>query len=307
MIEDRALLDYMRGLAVSLDPIERFRLAVGEPDEWQKVLLRTDHRLNVGEHGRPDDRMVLALCGRQSGKSTTCGCLAYDDFAKGKTVILTAPSLRQSTELFRRILEFKNSDPCCPPIVRQTQTELEAHPEFTGRGFEQQLGDRRCTVVFQESIQLYSYTDLADHVARRLSKIPNWTLAIDASGLGGPFSSTLDLAGIEHFAVTMTAGASLSRKGRDVTVAKTLLLENLAVGLETHALTIAHDLPGKQDLLNEVASFELASTSAGNLVLQGGGKGHHADRAVALALAYLSVTHLDLGMMPVQQKLVGWR
>ncbi|MFZ5708824.1 MAG: terminase large subunit domain-containing protein [Pseudomonadota bacterium] len=133
MIEDRALLDYMRGLAVSLDPIERFRLAVGEPDEWQKVLLRTDHRLNVGEHGRPDDRMVLALCGRQSGKSTTCGCLAYDDFAKGKTVILTAPSLRQSTELFRRILEFKNSDPCCPPIVRQTQTELEAHPSHGGR------------------------------------------------------------------------------------------------------------------------------------------------------------------------------
>lgn len=111
----------------------------------------------------------------------------------------------------------------------------------------------------------------------------------------------------QRIAVTMTAGASLSRKGRDVTVAKTLLLENLAVGLETGALTIAHDLPGKQDLLNEVASFELASTSAGNLVLQGGGKGHHADRAISLALAYLSVTHLDSGSMPVQQKLVGWR
>lgn len=48
-------------------------------------------------------------------------------------MILTAPSLRQSTELFRRILEYKNTDPFCPPIVRQTQTELEAHPRHGGR------------------------------------------------------------------------------------------------------------------------------------------------------------------------------
>lgn len=78
-----------------------------------------------------------------------------------------------------------------------------------------------------------------------------------------------------------------------MTCARTLLLENMAVGLETRALTVAHDLDGKQDLLNEIASFELASTSAGNLVLQGGGKGHHADRVIATALAYLSATHLD--------------
>ena len=35
--------------------------------------------------------------------------------------------------MFRRILEFKNTDPFCPPIVRQTQTELEAHPSHGGR------------------------------------------------------------------------------------------------------------------------------------------------------------------------------
>lgn len=127
MIEDPALLAYMRGLAVGLDPVERFRMAVGEPDPWQKTLLHTDPRLNEA------DRMVLALCGRQSGKSTSAGGLGYDDFSVGKTVILTAPSLRQSTELFRRILEFKNTDPCCPPIIRQTQTELEAHPSHGGR------------------------------------------------------------------------------------------------------------------------------------------------------------------------------
>jgi len=124
---DEHLLSFLQGLTISLDPVERFRMTVGEPDPWQVELLRTDPTHNE------QDRMVLALCGRQSGKSTTCGCLAYDDFSVGKTVILTAPSLRQSTELFRRILEFKNTDPFCPPIVRQTQTELEAHPRHAGR------------------------------------------------------------------------------------------------------------------------------------------------------------------------------
>ncbi|WP_170326779.1 terminase large subunit domain-containing protein [Ruegeria arenilitoris] len=127
MIHDPHLHSFLQELTVSLDPIEQFRLTIGEPDPWQEELLRTDPAANEA------DRMVMALCGRQSGKSTTCGCLAYDDFSVGKTVILTAPSLRQSTELFRRILEFKYSDPFCPPIVRQMQTELEAHPRHGGR------------------------------------------------------------------------------------------------------------------------------------------------------------------------------
>jgi len=198
-------------------------------------------------------------------------------------------------------MDLGRNDPSAIVAIRD-----ECFPEFTGRGFQQQLGERRCTVVFQETVQLYSYSDLADFLARRLNQIPNWTLAIDASGLGAPFSSTLDNVGIEHFAVVMTSGARLSKKGKNVTCAKTILLENMAVGLETGALTIAHDLQGKQDLLNEVASFELGTTSAGNLVLQGGGKGHHADRAIALALAYLSSTHLDT-YTGGQYRLIGWR
>lgn len=198
-------------------------------------------------------------------------------------------------------MDLGRNDPSAIVVVRD-----ECLPEFTGRGFEQRLGKRRATVVFEETIQLYSYTDLADFLARRLQKIPHWTLTIDASGLGQPFSSVLDQAGIEHKAVVITAGASLSQEGNVVRIAKTLLIENLAAGLETGGLTIASDLPGKQDLINEVASFELASTSAGNLVLQGGGKGHHADRAIAAALAYLRVTHLGSSQAPIARRLAGW-
>ena len=197
-------------------------------------------------------------------------------------------------------MDLGRNDPSAIVVIRD-----ECYPQFTGRGFEQELGPRRCTVAFQETVQLYSYTDLADFLAKRLGQIPHWTLAIDASGLGAPFSSTLDNAGIDHWAVVMTAGASLSKKGKDVTCAKTLLLENLAVGLETGALKIAHNLEGKQDLLNEIASFELKSTSSGNLVLEGGGKGHHADRAIATALAYLSATQLDTTLSG-SYRLNGW-
>lgn len=69
--------------------------------------------------------------------------------------------------------DLGRNDPSAIVVVRD-----ECYPVFSGSGFEQQLGPRRCTVVFQESIQLYSYTDLADHLARRLSKILNWSLVL---------------------------------------------------------------------------------------------------------------------------------
>ena len=72
----------------------------------------------------------------------------------------------------------------------------------------------------------------------------------------------------------MTAGAQMNRKGR-VTCSKNLLLETLASGFETGELAIASDLPLRNQLIQEIAAFELATTAAGNLVLEGGGKGHH--------------------------------
>ncbi len=75
-------------------------------------------------------------------------------------------------------MDLGRNDPSAIVAIRD-----ECFPEFSGRGFEQRLGECRRTVVFQETVQLYSYTDLADHLAKRLHQIPHWTLAIDASGL----------------------------------------------------------------------------------------------------------------------------
>ncbi len=90
-----------------------------------------------------------------------------------------------------------------------------------------------------------------------------------------------------------------------MSVSKNLLLETLAGGFETGALTIAHDLPLKGALMSEIGSFELATTAAGNLVLQGGGKGHHADMAVALALAFFASENL-IGGYVGEYRLTGW-
>lgn len=179
-------------------------------------------------------------------------------------------------------MDLGRSDPSALVLLHDEQL-----PVYDGS--RQVLGPRTRTVVWADRIADTAYTDLSRHVAVILSKQQlhgRTKFIIDSSGLGQPFSDVLIEGGIEHYAATMTSGQAWKKKGRKITVAKNVLLETLATGFETGALTIAHDLPLKEQLLIEVQSFELGQTSAGNLILQGGGKGHHADMAIALALAY---------------------
>jgi hypothetical protein len=195
-------------------------------------------------------------------------------------------------------LDLGRNDPSALVLVRDKQ-----FPEWGG-GSRQVLGPRTRTVVFADRIRATAYTDVASHVAAMLAKIDlqgRTMLCVDSTGLGAPFCDVLTQGGIDHIAMTMTAGASWSRDGHRVSVSKNMLLETLASGFETAALGIAHDLPLKTELMAEIASFELATTAAGNLVLQGGGKGHHADMAIALALAYFASENLLPGFTGVGQ------
>lgn len=119
MIEDPHLHTFLRGLSVSLDPVERFRLTIGEPDPFQIELLRTDPMRN------PGDQFVTCLASRQVGKSTTIAGLSWDDATRGKTVLIAALMQRQSMELLRRVIDFMRADPFAPRVIRQTLTELE--------------------------------------------------------------------------------------------------------------------------------------------------------------------------------------
>ncbi len=187
-------------------------------------------------------------------------------------------------------LDLGRHDPSALVVLRD-----RCLPELTGNGWQQRLGKRKRTVVFMETVQLDDFTDLAHWTIRKLEQIPNWSLIIDASGLGKPFSDILLQEGVDHWAAIITAGSAVTKKGHMVWVAKNTLIENMASGFETGDLTIEADLPTRDQLMKEIASFEQKTTSAGNLVLAGGGKGHHADAGIALALAYLETTDLQGG------------
>lgn len=79
-------------LALALDPVELSRRAGIEPDDWQVGVLRS-----------VAPRILLNCC-RQSGKSSTTATLAVHTavFLPGSLVVLLAPALRQSVELFRK-------------------------------------------------------------------------------------------------------------------------------------------------------------------------------------------------------------
>jgi hypothetical protein len=99
-------------LAIALDPVF-FARAVGlEPDEWQqKLLLSTQKR-------------ILLNCCRQSGKTTIVAVLALHHALNNPSalVLVLSPSLRQSSELFKKITGFYKD--LRRPIPSETETAL---------------------------------------------------------------------------------------------------------------------------------------------------------------------------------------
>lgn len=86
----------IRDLALSLDPALTMELAGLTPDPWQADLLRSG-------------RSALLLCSRQAGKSTVAASLAVHEalYRAPALVLLTAPTLRQAQELFRKVWGFQ--------------------------------------------------------------------------------------------------------------------------------------------------------------------------------------------------------
>src|SRR5512135_3012626 len=83
-------------LALAFDPVGFSRALGIEPDPWQaRVLTWSGKRL-------------LLNCARQTGKSTTAATLALHRalYHPASLILLVSPSLRQSTELFRKVGEL---------------------------------------------------------------------------------------------------------------------------------------------------------------------------------------------------------
>ena len=88
-----------------------------DPDPWQAGVLESQGK-----------RLIL-LCGRQVGKSVTTAALAAHTAITqpGALVLMLAPSLKQSVELFRRVEQHLFGDSLSPDRKRSTQTSLEFH------------------------------------------------------------------------------------------------------------------------------------------------------------------------------------
>ena len=88
-------LDAKRQAPPTLDALQLFRSAVGsDPDPWQRDLLTTPAR------------RVLLMASRQSGKSTVTAVMALHEvlYSPGSLTLCVSPSLRQSSELYRKVV-----------------------------------------------------------------------------------------------------------------------------------------------------------------------------------------------------------
>lgn len=104
-------------LAMAVDPVRMARRAGIVPDPWQAGLLRDRA-----------SKEILLLCSRQAGKSTASALLAVDESLHHAPalVLILAPALRQSQELFRKIKAILTDlgDAACP-VERETELTLE--------------------------------------------------------------------------------------------------------------------------------------------------------------------------------------
>src|SRR5215217_4325278 len=111
------MVNLAEDLKLALDPAAFARALGLEPDAWQEELLRST-----------SDR-VLLNCSRQSGKSTISGVIALHRalYYPGSLVLCLAPALRQSQELFGKVLGFYRDlgRPVSPQAERKLSLELE--------------------------------------------------------------------------------------------------------------------------------------------------------------------------------------
>lgn len=104
-----------RDLALALDPAH-FAHELGlTPDPWQQTALQSDAA------------RLLLLCSRQAGKSTIAALAALHSavYRPGALILLLSPSLRQSSELFRRVAAFYRALQGAIPAEAETSLRLE--------------------------------------------------------------------------------------------------------------------------------------------------------------------------------------
>src|ERR671910_3674442 len=111
------MVNLAEDLRLALDRVSFAKKAGLDPDSWQRDLLESS-----------SDRVLLNCC-RQSGKSTMSGVVALHQalYHPGSLILCLAPALRQSQELFGKVISFYRGldRPILAHAERKLSLELE--------------------------------------------------------------------------------------------------------------------------------------------------------------------------------------
>jgi len=115
---ERRIADRERPKAVLIycDPLSFATHSLGfQPDPWQEKVLSWQ------------GKRLLLLCCRQSGKSTTTAILALHRalYFPKSLILLVSPSLRQSSELFKKVADFLNLLSVRPQLTEDNKLSLQ--------------------------------------------------------------------------------------------------------------------------------------------------------------------------------------
>jgi hypothetical protein len=99
----------------ALDPTELMRRSGFVSDVWQRAVLQSQAPRQ------------LWCCARQTGKSLTAAARAVHEalFRRGALVLLLSPSLRQSSELFKKVLQVFNALGRPVPVAYKSTLRIE--------------------------------------------------------------------------------------------------------------------------------------------------------------------------------------
>lgn len=109
-------LAWLGDLATAADPASLITRVTGNPpDPWQQQFFSAY------------DEFLLLLASRGVGKSTSVGVIAYKqaELRPKQTILLLAPSLRQSEECFRKVLDVRHAFGATHVALRSTMLLVE--------------------------------------------------------------------------------------------------------------------------------------------------------------------------------------
>jgi hypothetical protein len=142
------------------------------------------------------------------------------------------------------------------------------------------------------------YTELATALKPRLGKAPlagRVALAIDATGVGAPVVDHFrhEITNVAIYAITITAGTSVTGTGTQPHVPKRDLVSTASVVLEQRRLRVAANMRQTDTLIEELLAYRRTTSEGGN-DSYAAASGSHDDLVMALALALWTAENKNL-------------